>query len=132
MWSYGTVANWLFNTAPVSDFAPCDLESLRRPDDVCPKRACRLPPPAYLYICIRREGVVRQFTMNIDDSLLQAAKLYAVTTGRTVSDIVRDLLAREVGWSGSGPLAPLDDVRAAPVLEAYSTGRISRRQAMQA
>jgi hypothetical protein len=75
---------------------------------------------------------MRQFTMNIDDSLLQAAKLHAVTTGRTVSDIVRDLLAREVGWSGSGPLAPLDDVRAAPVLEAYSAGRISRRQAMQA
>jgi plasmid stability protein len=75
---------------------------------------------------------MRQFTMNIDDGLLHAAKARALQTGRTVSDIVRDLLAREVGWSGAKEVAPLDDEKALPVLRAYSEQRISRRRAMEA
>ena len=49
---------------------------------------------------------MRQFTMNIDDSLLQAVKAHALNTGRSVSDIVRDLLVREVGWRGLSALPP--------------------------
>jgi negative regulator of replication initiation len=74
---------------------------------------------------------MRQFTMSIDDSLLQAAKAHALSTGRSVSEIVRDLLAREVGWSaGQTPLSP-DDAEARPVLQAYADGRLTRRQAME-
>ncbi len=75
---------------------------------------------------------MRQFTMTIDDGLLRAAKAHALNTGRNVSDIVRDLLAREVGWSANEASAVLDDARARPVLLAYSAGSLSRRQAMQA
>ena len=74
---------------------------------------------------------MRHFTMNIDDGLLQAAKLRALQTRRTVSDIVRELLAREVGWSGATEAAPIDDEKASPVLRAYSEGRIPRRRAME-
>ena len=70
--------------------------------------------------------------MNIDDSLLQAAKAHAFSSGRTVSDIVRDLLSREVGWSPNEAATPLDETRAHPLLVAYSERRLSRRQAMQA
>src|SRR3954466_16149179 len=70
--------------------------------------------------------------MNIDDGLLLAAKAHALSSGRNVSDIVRDLLAREVGWSANETPAPLDDARARPVLLGYSQRRISRRQAMEA
>jgi negative regulator of replication initiation len=73
---------------------------------------------------------MRQFTMNIDDSLLQAAKAHALSTGRSVSDIVRDLLAREVGWSAEQPLLPPDDAGTRPVLQAYAAGKLTRRQAM--
>jgi hypothetical protein len=75
---------------------------------------------------------MRQFTMNIPDGLLRAAKAHALSTGRNVSDIVRDLLAHEVGWSAREPSTSLDDAMARPVLLAYSEGSISRRQAMQA
>lgn len=75
---------------------------------------------------------MRQFTMNIDEGLLRVAKAHALSTGRNVSDIVRDLLAREVGWSAAETPAPLDDAKARPVLVAYSEQRISRRQAMDA
>jgi hypothetical protein len=70
--------------------------------------------------------------MNIDDGLLRAAKAHALSSGRNVSDIVRDLLAREVGWSANEAPAPLDDAGARPVLLAYSQRTISRRQAMEA
>ncbi len=73
---------------------------------------------------------MRQFTMNIDDSLLLAAKKHALETGRTVSEIVRDLVAREVGWNGQVEPAPLDDEQVWPVLTNYSNGRTSRRRAM--
>ena len=75
---------------------------------------------------------MRQFTMNIDDGLLRAAKAHALSSGRNVSDIVRELLAREVGWSANEVPAPLDDARARPVLLAYSERTISRRRAMEA
>lgn len=75
---------------------------------------------------------MRQFTMNIDDGLLLAAKAHALNTGQNVSDIVRNLLAREVGWSANPPPAPLDDARLRPVLAAYSGRKVSRRQAMDA
>ena len=75
---------------------------------------------------------MRQFTMNIDDGLLHAAKARALATGRTVSDIVRDLLAREVGWSAPTEAVPFADAKALPVLMAYSERRISRRRAMEA
>jgi len=74
---------------------------------------------------------MRQFTMNVDDSLLQAAKAHALSTGCSVCDIVRDLLAPEVGWSsGQPPLSP-DDAEAQPVLQAYSGGKLTRREAME-
>jgi hypothetical protein len=85
-----------------------------------------------MYVCIKQWAEMRQFTMNIEDGLLLAAKSYAVATGRSMSDIVRDLLAREVGWSADRKPAPLDPDRARPLLEAYSEGRISRRQVMDA
>ncbi len=75
---------------------------------------------------------MRQFTMNIDDGLLHAAKAHALGVGRSVSDIVRDLLAREVGWVGSDQRAALDDAASRPVFAAYAQGRMTRRQAMQA
>jgi hypothetical protein len=74
---------------------------------------------------------MRQFTMNIDDGLLRAAKAHALSNGRNLSDIVRELLAREIGWSANEASTPLDDAKARPVLSAYSEGRISRRQAME-
>jgi hypothetical protein len=74
---------------------------------------------------------MRQFTMNIDDGLLRAAKAHALNSGRNVSDIVRELLAREIGWSANEASTPLDDARARPALLAYSERRISRRQAME-
>ncbi len=33
---------------------------------------------------------MRQFTMNIDDGLLVAAKAHALSVGRNMSEIVRD------------------------------------------
>lgn len=73
---------------------------------------------------------MRQFTMNIDDALLLAAKRHALVAGCTMSDLVRDLLAREVGWSAMKAEPPVDAKAAAPILQAYSCGRLSRRQAM--
>lgn len=73
---------------------------------------------------------MRQFTMNIDDGLLRAAKAHALNTGRSVSDIVRDVLAREVGWSTGETRAPIDDTKARPLLQSYSEGRVTRRQPM--
>ncbi len=70
--------------------------------------------------------------MNIDDGLLRAAKAHALSSGRNVSDIVRALLAREVGWSANEAPTPFDDARARPVLLGYSEQKISRRQAMDA
>jgi len=75
---------------------------------------------------------MRQFTMNIDDGLLRAAKAHALNAGRSVSEIVRDLLAREVGWATAEAPAPLDGEQARPVLLSYAEGRMSRRQAMDA
>ena len=74
---------------------------------------------------------MRQFTMNVDDGLLLAAKRYSLRTGRTVSDIVREVLAREVGWTGDRNGQAIDDATALPVLRAYSEGRASRREAME-
>lgn len=85
-----------------------------------------------MYICILEEALLRQFTMNIEDGLLLAAKRHALQTGRTVSDIVRDVLAREVGWVGGQDERALDSASALPVLRAYSNGRTSRREAMEA
>jgi hypothetical protein len=73
---------------------------------------------------------MRQFTMNIDDGLLLAAKKRALESGRTVSDIVRDLLAREVGWTEPRETAPPGDDQIRDVLFRYSDGRLSRHAAM--
>ena len=75
---------------------------------------------------------MRQFTMNIDDSLLRAAKAYAVKHDRNVSEIIRDLLAREVGWRALPPkeVADIGDERSKSVLLSYSAGNIDRREAM--
>lgn len=71
--------------------------------------------------------VMRQFTMEIDDGLLHAATTHAFRTGRTVSDIVRELIAREVGWPGPEVVPPVGaDARRA--LAAYSHGRRSSRR----
>jgi plasmid stability protein len=78
------------------------------------------------------EVAMRQFTMNIDDGLLRAAKAHALNAGRSVSEIVRDLLAREVGWATADAPAPLEGEQARSVLLAYAEGRMSRRQAMDA
>ncbi|MDP4021340.1 hypothetical protein Q8W71_01785 [Methylobacterium sp. NEAU 140] len=75
---------------------------------------------------------MRQFTMNIDDSLLLAAKRHALGAGITMSDLVRDLLAREVGWSPVPDTPVVAEASAVPILRAYSEGRLTRRQAMQA
>lgn len=75
---------------------------------------------------------MRQFTMNIDDGLLLAAKRHSLQTGRTVSDIVREVLAREVGWERGREERSLDETTALPVLRAYSEGLVSRRKAMEA
>ena len=69
--------------------------------------------------------------MNIDDGLLLAAKAHASSHGRNVSDIVRELLAREVGWPAPCVPDAIDDSTARPVLSAYSEGRMSRSQAME-
>lgn len=75
-------------------------------------------------------SAMRQFTMNISDGLLLAAKEHALRSGLSLSDLVRGLLAREVGWSESEAPPPLDKARALSVLRRYSTGEITRRQAM--
>lgn len=73
---------------------------------------------------------MRQLTLEMDDALLDAADAYARRTGRAVDDIIRELVAREVGWPGRAPASPDDDaVRS--VLTAYSEGRIPRRRAME-
>ena len=71
-----------------------------------------------------------QLTVHIDDSLLLAAKKHAHETGRTVDEVVRDLMAREVGWSGPEGAASLEDERVLSVLRTYSEGRTTRRRAM--
>lgn len=75
---------------------------------------------------------MRQFTMNIDPGLLHAAKRHALANEITMSDLVRDLLAREVGWTSARPDPQLDHGAALPVLQEYSVGRLTRRQAMDA
>ena len=75
---------------------------------------------------------MRQFTMNISDTLLLAAKEHALRSGSTLSDLVRNLLAREVGWSPDLAEHNLDEADALPVLQRYSAGEITRKQAMQA
>jgi hypothetical protein len=68
-----------------------------------------------------------QFTMNMDENLLQAAKLHALQHGTTVSDMIRELLAREL--SGKKGATSTDD-RKLPlytphqILTAYSRGRL--------
>jgi plasmid stability protein len=97
-----------------------------------PERVRRAPAAACIYASLYEEAAMRQFTMNIDDGLLRAAKAHALNAGRSVSEIVRDLLAREVGWATDEAPAPLEAEQVRSVLLAYSEGRTSRRQAMDA
>lgn len=72
---------------------------------------------------------MRQLTLEMDDALLDAADAYARRTGRSVDDIIRHLVAREVGWPDQEP-APPDDDTVRRVLTAYSERRVTRRRAM--
>lgn len=75
---------------------------------------------------------MRQFTMNMDEGLHSAAKIYAARQGKPIAEIVRDLLAREIGWNGEdSDRIDIDERTAAAVLRDYSAGRISRRDAME-
>lgn len=73
---------------------------------------------------------MRQLTLEMDDALLDAADAYARRTGRAVDDIIRELVAREIGWPDQAPTLPDDDA-VRRVLTAYSEGRIARRRAME-
>ena len=73
---------------------------------------------------------MKQFTMNIDEALLQAAKAHALERGRTVSDVIRESLATEVGWTPDASRVLADDVAIKNALHGFSEGRLTRRQAM--
>jgi hypothetical protein len=73
---------------------------------------------------------MKQFTMNIDESLLHAAKLHALQHGTTVSDLVRSMLLERLGVKPVGNVR-LDDSDIDRVLSLYSAGEIDRRDAFE-
>ena len=74
---------------------------------------------------------MRQFTMNLDEALHNAAKVHAARTGRSIAEILRELLAKEIGWTGgTADGIEVDAGVVASALAQYSSGGISRREAM--
>lgn len=71
-----------------------------------------------------------QFTFLIDEDLRRAAKVYAAERGVTLSDLIRDMLARKIGWR-QAMSEDVDEASARRVMEAYSVGLIERSDALR-
>ncbi|MGY2049133.1 ribbon-helix-helix protein, CopG family [Methylobacterium sp. JK268] len=76
----------------------------------------------------------RQFTMKVDPALIEAVKAHVLRRGTTVSDLIRDLLMREIGWKEAtdGVTPSLTDERRHAILTAYSRGEAGRGDTMVA
>lgn len=75
--------------------------------------------------------MLRAFTLNLDDRLMQAAKARALQERTSVSEIVRRLLSGYVGLAVEQP--PMaDPTKISEVLDRYSRGEIRRSEAMHA
>jgi hypothetical protein len=72
----------------------------------------------------------RQFTMNVDDGLLRAAKVHAARRGTTVSAMVRRLLEEELGMTSAAP-SRLGTGEADGVLARFATGGMTLAEAMR-
>jgi hypothetical protein len=75
--------------------------------------------------------MLRAFTLNLDDRLMQAAKARALQERTSVSEIVRRLLSSYVGVAVVQP-ATVDATKITEVLVRYSKGEIRRGEAMRA
>src|SRR5580692_12130881 len=75
--------------------------------------------------------MLRAFTLNLDDRLMQAAKARALQERTSVSEIVRRLLSSYVGVAVEQP-ATVDATKITEVLVRYSKSEIRRGEAMRA
>lgn len=91
------------------------------------------PGLAVIHTYVPRRGVMlRQFTMKVDDRLIMAAKAHAARRGLSVSEMIRDLLMRELGLKGRTEML-VDEMPDAEIklrLRRYGEGKTRRRDAM--
>jgi hypothetical protein len=75
--------------------------------------------------------MLRPYTLNLDDSLMHAAKMRAVQEKTSVSEIVRRLLSGYLGVADPRP-PRIEAAGIVEVLSRYSRGDLQRSQAMRA
>lgn len=76
--------------------------------------------------------MLRAYTLNLDDSLMMAAKTKALQDRTSVSEMVRRLLSEHLGFSMQTVKNTPDGKKVLEALEAYSSGQLKRSEAMRA
>jgi len=76
--------------------------------------------------------MLRPYTLNLDDSLMMAAKSKALQDRTSVSEMVRRLLSEHLGLSNRMVDNVPDEKKIIETLESYSLGQLKRSEAMRA
>jgi len=76
--------------------------------------------------------MLKAYTLNLDDSLMMAAKSKALQDRTSVSEMVRRLLSEHLGLSNRMADNTPDEKKIIEILEDYSSGQIKRSEAMRA
>ncbi|OPY66815.1 MAG: hypothetical protein A4E57_02617 [Syntrophorhabdaceae bacterium PtaU1.Bin034] len=76
--------------------------------------------------------MLRPYTLNLDDSLMMAAKSKALQDRTSVSEMVRRLLSEHLGLSNRMVDNVPDEKKIIETLESYSSGQLKRSEAMRA
>ncbi len=76
--------------------------------------------------------MLRAYTLNLDDSLMMAAKSKALQDRTSVSEMVRRLLSEHLGFSDRMADNTPHEKEIIEILEDYSSGQLKRSEAMRA
>lgn len=76
--------------------------------------------------------MLKAYTLNLDDSLMMAAKSRALQDRISVSEMVRRLLSEHLGFSDRMVDNTLHGKKIIEILEDYSSGQLKRSEAMRA
>jgi hypothetical protein len=75
--------------------------------------------------------MLRAYTLNLDDSLMMAAKTKALHDKTSVSEMVRRLLSEHLGIGDKTAGDAPDERKIVETLKKYSSGQLKRSEAMQ-
>ena len=76
--------------------------------------------------------MLKAYTLNLDDSLMMAAKSKALQDRTSVSEMVRRLLSEHLGLSNRMADNAPDEKKIIETLRSYSSGELKRSEAMLA